>query len=121
MSALIPVQQAIEMTTLYRREKENILDEAYRDKNILPFSETFDRADIDTILGASDCVKLRIYYGMDDNLLVHAIIVGVNSEDRDILPTSGQKPSTDSGGGGIGEDGIRCPPTCPPGSPLNGG
>jgi hypothetical protein len=120
MSKLIPLQQAIEMTTLYRKEKENILDPAYRNKNILCNSETFDRSDIDTILSEPDCVDLRIYYGMDSELKVHAIIVGVNSKGEDILPSSEATGAAETEDGHISEEAIRCPPTCPP-SPLGGG
>jgi hypothetical protein len=44
----ISLQTGIDMTTLYRQEKENILATAYKNQNILPISETFDRAAIDT-------------------------------------------------------------------------
>jgi hypothetical protein len=40
----ISLQTGIDMTTLYRQEKENILATAYKNQNILPISETFDRA-----------------------------------------------------------------------------
>ncbi|HMG68057.1 MAG TPA: hypothetical protein VK588_10235 [Chitinophagaceae bacterium] len=124
MSTLIPLQQAVDMTTLYRNEKENILDPAFRNRNILCNCETFERADFDTVLAQPDCVNLRVYYGMDKELEVHAIIVGVNSKDEDILPqseTEGAKSDDLDTGGKIIEEGIRCPPTCPSGSPLIGG
>ncbi len=119
MSKLIPLHQAIKMTTLYRKEKENILNPSFRNKNILTLSETFDHADFNTILSQPNCAALRIYYGMDDSLQVHAIIVGVNDKDEDILPA--ESPAATDGGGSISEEGTRCPPICPPGSPLNGG
>lgn len=122
MSSFIPLQQAIEMTMLYRQQKENILDPAFQNKNILVNSETFERAEFDTVLGDPNCVKLRIYYGMDDSLQVHAIIVGVDAKDQDILPddTAGTTSVTDPGGRII-EEGMRCPPNCPPPSSLNNG
>jgi hypothetical protein len=122
MSQLIPLQQAVEMTTLYRKEKENILDPLFRNKNILALSETFDRSDFDIVLSEQGCVALRIYYGMDDSLKVHAIIVGVNDKDQDILPATEMKtPATTGGDGSLIEEGTRCPDICPPGSSLNGG
>jgi hypothetical protein len=58
---------------------------------------------------------------MDDRDLVHAIVVGVDAEDRDILPrdmdTSRVTATEDEGQ--IAEDSFRCPDTCPPESPLN--
>ena len=119
MSKLIPLQQAVDMTTLYRNEKENILAPAYKGQNILALCETFSRADIDYLLAEADCQQLRVYYGMDASLKVHALIVGVNSKDEDILPA--QQTTTTNGGAGIAEEATRCPDICPPGSGLNGG
>jgi hypothetical protein len=120
MSQFINLQQAIDMTTLYRAEKENILALAYKGNKILATCETFDRAGVDDVLAQTDCVKLRIYYGMDESLKVHAIIVGVNSADEDILPSSVALASVTNGGStGILENAQRCPDDCPPSSSLN--
>jgi hypothetical protein len=119
MSKLIPLQQAVDMTTLYRKEKEKILAPDYKGMNILAICETFSRADIEYLLAEPDCRQLRVYYGMDADLKVHAIIVGVNSKDEDILPA--QQAKTTDGDAGIIEEGTRCPDICPPGSALNGG
>ena len=113
MSQFISLQQAIDMTTLYRQQKENILEPAYKNQNIQPRCETFDRATLDTLLAKPDCVSIRIYYGMDASLKVHAILVAVDNKGNDILPASGM------GGMDIVEDGQRCPVDCPPPSPLN--
>ena len=110
MSQLIPLQDAIDMTTLYRQYKETILATTYKNLNILPKCETFDRADLDDILRQNDCVGIRVYYGMDSNYKMHATIVGVDSYDADILPSGSEK---------ILEQGKRCPTDCPPTSPLN--
>ena len=115
MSQLISRQKAIEMTSLFQKEKENILDPDFRDRNILATAETFDRADFDKVLSQPGCVSVRIYYGMDDGLKVHAIIVGVNDKREDILPEMDSDED-----GSIVEEGTRCPPTCTA-SALNGG
>jgi hypothetical protein len=117
----ITLQTAISMTTLYRQEKENILAADYKNQNILPLSETFDRTAIDAILQEEGCTSVRIYYGMSEDLLVHAILVGVNANNEDILPSSENTISTlGSDDDVIAEQGIRCPPDCGPSSPLNG-
>ena len=116
----ITLQTGIDMTTLYRQERENILAAAYKNQNILPLSETFDRAAIDAILGQTGCTGFRIYYGMTEDLLVHAILVGVNENNEDILPSSknvlSDSATTDEA---ILEQGVRCPEDCAPPSPLN--
>ena len=118
MSNAIPLSQAIEMTTRYRTEKENILADAYKGQNILAISETFNRDVFDQVLGLSGCIKLRVYYGMDTTLKVRALVVGVNANDEDILPAAGTT-TTLLADGDVIEEGQICPPTCPPSSPLN--
>jgi hypothetical protein len=104
------------MTTQYRSDKEAILATAYQYQNILPGSETFNRNAFDSLLAKEGCAGLRIYYGMDENLKVHAVIVAVNEDNEDILP--GENTLTENGED-IVEEGQRCPVICPPSSPLN--
>ncbi|MDB5196348.1 MAG: hypothetical protein JWP88_719 [Flaviaesturariibacter sp.] len=110
MAHEISLDEAIKMTTLYRENKK-----AIDPQSLLALSETFDRSALDRILAQGDCKKLRIYYGMDEKKGVHAILVGVNEKDEDILPKEGME-----GDGELAEDGRRCPNECPPESPLNG-
>jgi hypothetical protein len=112
MSQFISLQDAVTMTSSYRQNKEAILSNSYKNQNILAVCETFDKNYIDSVLGQTDCQKLRVYYGMDTDSKVHAIIVGVDSNGNDILP----KGSTDAY---IVEQGERCPADCPPSSALN--
>lgn len=116
MNQFISLEEAISMTTLYRKEKDKILAPEYQGKNILALSETFDRGVIDTLLAKPDCVKLRVYYGMSEDLQVHAIVVPVNAKNEDILPVG---TGVGDGEGDIVERGVRCPEDCPPPSPLN--
>ncbi|HEV7783333.1 MAG TPA: hypothetical protein VGO58_18785 [Chitinophagaceae bacterium] len=116
MNQFISLETAVEMTSLYRQEKENILDPAYRNQNILARSETFDREVLDTLLAKTGCASVRIYYGMDKSLKIHAILVAVNENNEDILPSTTGKALA---GNDIGEQGYRCPEECPPPSALN--
>jgi hypothetical protein len=118
MSNFITLAQAIEMTTTYRNEKENILAVEYQGKGILPICETFDRTSFEKLLGETDCQYIRVYLGMDEDLQVRVIAVGADSKKADILPVAGVAKALD-GGGNIVEDGIRCPDLCPPSSPIN--
>jgi hypothetical protein len=109
----IPLSQAVDMTALFRAEKENILLPAHRGQNILPVCETFGRDAFDELLAQTDCAAIRVYFSMDAQLKVKLVIVGVNSNKEDILPVS--PPGSEK----IAEDGQRCPDICPPSSPLN--
>lgn len=103
------------MTTVYRNQKDNILKEDFRGINILAIAETFDRAAFDAILSEKGCTSLRIYFGMSDDLKIHSIIVGVNANNEDMLPSETNVTNASS----IVEAGIRCPTVCGPNSPLN--
>src|SRR5688500_12953207 len=86
MSHFIELAVAEQMTALYRTTRETILDIKFRKQDLLPLSETFDAAAFRTVMDQPGCVKLRIYYGMSTDLKKHAIIVGVDGNDKDILP-----------------------------------
>lgn len=105
---------AEDMTALYRQNREAVLAEDYQNKEILALNETFPASEVEDVLKQTGCVGLRIYYGMDENQKVHAILVGVNSSDEDILPSSSTEVNSN-----ILEQAIRCPQVCPPPSSLN--
>lgn len=118
-SHFISLEQAIAMTTIYRANRESILAPVYQGQDILPLSETFNRQAFDQLLGTPGCAGLRIYYGMDENLKIHAVIVAVNALNEDLLPPSGNVPHVSGNGDEvIVEEGQRCPPICPDSSPL---
>ena len=110
VSHQISLVQAITMTQKYRLGNETILEPVMRNMQILPFSETFNREDFDKLLSQADCEGIRLYYGMDEELKVHIIAVGVNSRNEDIAVDSGSV---------LIENSFRCPVTCPPASVLN--
>lgn len=105
----ISLQSAIDMTTLYR---------AHRPTNF-PICETFDKAAIDKLLAEDGCASLRVYYGMDEEMLVHAILVAADAEGADILPAVSSANASGDEDPVILEDALRCPQDCPPPSPLN--
>jgi len=113
-SHFISLDDAIGMTAAYRNARETILDTSFRSQNILPYSETFNRNAFDALLAIDACAGIRIYYGMDDNSRVHAVIVGVNEDNEDILPLSSTIITNY-----IVEEGQRCPDLCVPASGLN--
>jgi hypothetical protein len=96
----IPLDEAIAMTTLYRNNREQILQPQYQGQNILAVCETFNRDLFDTLLAIPACAGVRIYYGMNADLTVHAVIVAVDDNGDDILPDSSQEKAADGGGTG---------------------
>ena len=114
-SHFISLQKAVEMTGKFRENREDIFGAELTGRNIVPFSETFNRQAIDQLLSAAGCNGMRIYYGMDDDLKVHAILVAVNDANEDLLPS---ETALEDDGRVIIEEGQRCPDMCPPPSPL---
>ena len=113
-SHFISLAQAKQMTALYRAQKEDILEPAFRQRNILLTCETFNRSAFDSILGEGQCAGIRFYFGMNDDLQVKIIAVGVDLEGNDILPTSMDVTSpVDGNVAYIVEEGVPCPPICP--------
>ena len=111
-SNLVPVSRAEEMIAFYRENKETILAPDYKNTDVLAFSETFNADDVRLLLSQPGCVGFRVRYGMGDKLLLHAILVGVDSNGNDIFlhnPGFGLKDD----GGYVVEDSTRCPPDCP--------
>jgi len=115
----ISLQQAIEMTKRYRDQRSNALTPAFR--NSLLTSETFNRAAFDSLLAAPGCAGIRIYFGMDEKMVVKLVAVAVNEKDEDILPSDMISMATDGGTPPPVEQGLPCPPYCPPPGHLSGG
>lgn len=113
---IISLHYAIQLTSHFRNNRELIISSQYKGQDILPLSETFNRSDIDLLLAQQDVAGLRIYYGMDSENKVHAVLVPVNINNQDML--SGQDDEKDEGRI-IVQEGQRCPAICPPASPLN--
>lgn len=114
----ISLADAKKMTKKFREEKDKIVKDEHKGKHLIPQCESFDRAPFDQLLQREDCKGIRVYYGMKDNdQRVHAIIVGIDADGKDILPTEGVimdgiKPI-------IIENGAPCPSECPPPGDLN--
>lgn len=81
-----------------------------------PLPRLYDKAAFQTLVDKPEARSIRIYYGMDEDLKLHAIIVAVNENNEDIVPTT---TLGDTGNEDIIESGVRCPELCPEPSPLN--
>src|SRR5689334_6194141 len=106
----ITLQQAEEMTTRFRANKETILAPEERGKDILFNCESFERDAFDYLLGQSGAVGLRFYLGMSEDLQIRIVAVAYDAQGYDILPATGNTAK-------IAEEGVRCPPNCPPPPP----
>jgi hypothetical protein len=108
MDHFISLAEAEEMTAVYRSQREGILAEEFQNQNILPISETYDKEAFAVLLAKPECAQIRIYYGMDEKLKIHAIIVAGDANGKDILPGSESGVVDD-----IIDRGLRCPELCP--------
>jgi hypothetical protein len=106
----IDLKRAIELTTIYRNNRQLMLAPDFSQS--LHLSETFDAAAIKAILDQPGCVKFRSYFGMDEEKKTCLIFVGVNANDEDMVEGVYAQ-------GVLVEYGDKCPPECPPASPLN--
>lgn len=108
----ISLDKAKKMTKLYRNNRGTA------PLTCLSLNETFNVDSIKTLVNTTGAAGIRIYYGMDELKQVHAILVAVNNQNEDILPTvAGVTVAITAPV--IVDDAIVCPPTCPPPSPLN--
>lgn len=117
----ITLQKAKEWIRNFREQKQKVLSPEFSERNILPDSETFNREAIDRLLAQQGCAGIRVYYGMDEALNVHAILVGVNEKNEDMLPAAATTEAASANATEdpvIVEESIRCPPNCPPDSGL---
>lgn len=116
-SNFISLAQFQAMKLLYGQNSELILDPAFRNQNILVTSETFNPDIITAITNVTGYAGFRIYYGMSTDMKVHAMLVATDINGNDILPNdptakfAAAKPAG-GGGGVVGEDAQRCPPSC---------
>jgi hypothetical protein len=112
-SSIISLKQAVGMTSDYRNNKDSILAGGIP-PDVLPICETYEKSDFETLLNQPGCVKVRVYFGMKEGKAISTVIVGVNSDNEDMVsPTN--PDYTDI----ILDDAERCPNMCPPPSVLN--
>lgn len=122
MSQFISLQEGIDMTATYRAERSDLIAKGAITADLLPICETFEKSQVITLLNKTDCEGLRIYLGVEESK-IKLILVGVNSQDEDMITTGNTRFSVSQEEDGdddeLLERGIRCPTTCPPASDLN--
>jgi len=120
---VIPLSRAKQLKANFKEKKGQLINPKIPATDVIPDSETFNREAIDRLLALPGCVGIRIYYGLDEEFKLHSILVGVDEQGNDlIIPdtnTTSTTGLTAAGEGEVVEDGIRCPPHCPPTSDIN--
>jgi len=81
----ITLGRAKKLIRQYREQKDQILKPEFTGRDILATSDTFSREAIERLLSQPGCVAMRIYYGMDDQLRIKPVLVGVNEQNEDML------------------------------------
>lgn len=112
----ITLGRAYEMVARYQENMDKILNPNLEAEHVLAKSETFRKDALIDYLSKDMVHYVRIYYGMSENMQVHAIIVGADKDGNDILPkpiVPGQPP-TGEDDGELFEEAVRCPTACPP-------
>ena len=106
------------LKSAYTQKKNSILKESYQATDTLPTFEIFDRASLEQILALEGCVGVRMYYGMDENMEVQLIAVGVDENGKDIQSTSNSVDKTNVDDSFMAFSSLlRCPPDCTPPPP----
>lgn len=70
-------------------------------------AEYFGADAINNILAQTDCVGIRVYYGLDSANVPNLVILGVDTNGDDLYF------------GLLAENGKKCPPSCATGNLLN--
>lgn len=102
----------------YAQKKNSILKESYQATDTLPTFEIFDRASLEQILALEGCVGVRMYYGMDENMEVQLVAVGVDENGKDVQSSDIKTATVLSEESIIAFSSVlRCPPYCDPPPP----
>lgn len=112
MKNLVRLSDAKLMVKTYLENKSKVIP----NDSTLPNTETFESEAFVALLKQPDCVKVRLYYGMKENLEICAIIVGVDSNGNEIYIENNSLNG--EGDTYVIEDGLRCPPICPPANKI---
>lgn len=94
----ISYQEAADLTANFRNAQEG---------SDYIKGEYFSKSSVQSILDQSNCVGVRIYYGIDDLGFPRLVLVGVTADENDMV------------NGVILDHGAMCPPECGVANDLN--
>ncbi len=111
MKNLMPLADGKVMVKTYLENKSKV----FTGDITLPNTETYDSEAFLALLNQPDCVKIRIHYGMNEENVICAIFVGVDSNGNEItIKGQGISSSVNADDEYVIELSTKCPPTCPP-------
>lgn len=110
MKNLITLKSAKEKVKLFLNNKNKVISSEYADRNIISNSETVDAKAVRLILDQPDCQGFRLYYGMNEQLEISAIFIGVDSNGNEITIKNLDGNEDEY----VLDDTAKCPPLCPP-------
>lgn len=107
----MPLTDGKLMVKTYLENKSKVLP----NELTLPNTETYDSDAFIALLNQPDCVKIRLYYGMNEKLEICAIFVGVDSNGNEItMKRQGISNNVNAIDEYVIEVSTKCPPICPP-------
>jgi hypothetical protein len=111
MKNLMPLSDGKLMVKTYLENKSKVLPTDLT----LPNTETYDSDAFVALLNQPDCIKIRLYYGMNEKLEICAIFVGVDSNGNEItIKGQGISSIVNTDDEYVIEVSTKCPPICPP-------
>ncbi len=111
MKNLMPLADGKVMVKTYLENKSKV----FTGDITLPNTETYDSEAFLALLNQPDCVKIRIHYGMNEENVICAIFVGVDSNGNEItIKGQGISSSVNADDEYVIELSTKCPPNCPP-------
>jgi len=110
MKNLMLLSEGKSMVKTYLENKSKVLPTDLT----LPNTETYDSDAFIALLNQPDCVKVRLYYGMNEKLEICAIFVGVDTNGNEItIKGAGIANSINADDEYVIEVSTKCPPSCP--------
>ena len=109
MKNLMPLADGKVMVKTYLENKSKVFTGEFT----LPNTETYDSEAFVELLKQPDCVKIRIHYGMNEEKVICAIFVGVDTNGNEItIKNNGIIANTEADDEYVIELSTKCPPIC---------
>jgi hypothetical protein len=109
MKNLMPLADGKVMVKSYLENKSKV----FTGDITLPNTETYDSEAFVALLNQPDCVKIRIHYGMNEENVICAIFVGVDSNGNEItIKNNGIIANKGADDEYVIELSTKCPPIC---------